>query len=52
MREPNQKKKKANFRGFYDFDTDYLRSDDEDEFDAVESESEYGSSPLFEISDK
>ena len=51
MRESNQKKKKTDFRGFCDFDTDYLRSDDE-EFDAVESESEYGSSPLFETSHK
>lgn len=52
MREPNQKKKKTDFRGFCDFDTDYLRSDDDEEFDAVESESEYGSSLLFETSYK
>ena len=52
MREPNQKKKKTDFRGFCDFDTDYLRSDDDEDFDAVESESEYGSSPLFETSHK
>jgi hypothetical protein len=52
MREPNQKKKKTDFRGFCDFDTDYLRSDDDEDFDAVESESEYGSSLLFETSYK
>ena len=52
MMERNPKKKKADFRDFYDFDTDPLKSDDGEDFDDLESESDYGGSLVFEVSYK
>ena len=38
MREPQSKKIRTDFRGFYDFDADAIQSDDGEFFDDVESE--------------
>jgi hypothetical protein len=45
MREPESKKIRTDFRGFYDFDTDRIESDDGEIFDDLESEADCGLVP-------
>jgi hypothetical protein len=45
MREPESKKIRTDFRGFYDFDTYALESDDGETFDDLESEADDGLVP-------
>jgi len=45
MREPESKKMRTDFRGFYDFDTDRMESDEGETFDDLDSEADYGLVP-------
>ena len=42
LEEPEPKKRKTDHRGFYNFNTDTLGSDDGEDFDDVGSETDYG----------